>query len=64
MNELHDLPGLLNDDIPAARTWLAQGATTITMMPTVEGKVRYYVATGAWNLLGEMSDWGGCGGWI
>ena len=63
MKELNDLPSLMNDDVPAARTWLARRASTITMTPAGAGKTRYYAVDGTWNL-GTMSDWGGCGGWI
>ena len=50
---LRDLPGLLNQDTSAARAWLAQHVTNITMTPTqtADGK-RFYRASGEWDLLG------------
>jgi site-specific DNA recombinase len=50
---LRDLPGLLNQDTSAARAWLAQHVSKITMTPTqgIDGK-RFYRASGEWDLLG------------
>ena len=50
---LRDLPGILSRDVPAARAWLAQHVSKITMTPTqtAAGK-RYYRASGEWDLLG------------
>jgi DNA invertase Pin-like site-specific DNA recombinase len=63
---LSDLRGLLAQDVAVARAELAKHITTITMTPAGEGKNRFYVASGQWNLMGgtAMRDSGGCGGWI
>ena len=60
------LQGLLHRDVAVARSWLGEHITEITMTPAGEGKARYYIASGSWDLLGgqTMRGMSHCGGWI
>ncbi len=56
VGQLGDIRQLLTVDVQKAKAELEKHATTIRMVPQVEGKKGYYVAEGEWNLLGGYGE--------
>ena len=50
--QLGDIRQLLKVDVQRAKAQLAKHVGEIRMLPQLEGKRSYYIAEGAWNLLG------------
>ncbi len=54
--QLSDIRQLLHVDPQKAKTELSKHVTEIKMVPETDGKKRYYVAEGEWNLLGGYGE--------